>query len=105
MKEHRKMKAFLLITLALSLSACAMPATTVRTTDTRPGLAFDGAPKGATVYIDGFPMGDAEKYDGQPGVLVVEPGTHLVLIRDGKGSILLERKVYVESELKILKVH
>jgi len=105
MKEHWKMKAFLVITLALSLSACAMPATTVRTTDTRPSLAFDGAPKGATVYIDGLPMGDAEKYDGQPEVLVVEPGTHLVTIKDGKGSILLERKVYVESEIKTLKVH
>ena len=105
MKEHWKMKAFLVITLALSLSACAMPATTVRTTDTRPSLAFVGAPKGATVYIDGLPMGDAEKYDGQPEVLVVEPGTHLVTIKDGKGSILLERKVYVESEIKTLKVH
>ncbi len=99
------MKAFLLITLALFLSACAMPATTVRTSDTRPSLAFDGAPKGTMVYIDGLPMGDAEKYDGQPEVLVVEPGTHLVTIKDGNGSIILERKVYVESEIKTLKVH
>jgi len=99
------MKAILLITFSLFLSACAMPSTTVRTSDTRPSLAFEGAPNGAMVYIDGIPMGDAEKYDGQPGVLVVEPGTHLVTIKDGKGSILLERKVYVESELKTLKVH
>jgi len=99
------MKAFLLIAFALFLSTCAMPATTVRTTDTRPSLAFDGAPNGATVYVDGLPMGDAEKYDGQPGVLVVEPGTHLVTVKDVKGSILLERKVYVESEIKTLKVH
>ena len=98
------MKAFLLITLVLFLSACAMPATTVRTSDTRPSLAFDGAPKGATIYIDGLPMGDADKYDGQPEVLVVEPGTHLVTIKDGKGSIILDRKVFVESEIKTLKV-
>jgi hypothetical protein len=104
MKERWKMKAILLITLALSLSACAMPSTTVRSTDTRPRLAFDGAPKGAMVYVDGLPMGEAEKFDGQPEVLVVEPGTHVVTIKDGKGSILLERKVYVESELKTLKV-
>ena len=42
--------------------------------------------------------GDAEKYDGQPEVLVVEPGTHLVTIKDGKGSIILERKVYVRAK-------
>lgn len=98
------MKVFLVVALALSLSACTMPSTTVRTGDTRPSLAFEGAPKGAVVYVDGLPMGDAEKYDGQPGVLVVEPGTHLVIVKGGDGSVLFERKLYLESEIKTLKV-
>ena len=97
-------KAFPAVALALLLSACTMPSTAVRTGDTRPSLAFEGAPKGAVVYVDGLNMGDAEKYDGQPGVLVVEPGTHLVSIKDRNGSVIFERKLYVESEIKTLKV-
>jgi hypothetical protein len=99
------MRKLLIVALALSLTACAMPSTTVRTTDTRPSLAFEGAPGGATVYVDGLAMGEAEKYDGQPGVLVVEPGTHLVTVKNRDGSIILERKVFLESEIKTLKVN
>jgi hypothetical protein len=82
-----------------------MPSTTVRTTDTRPSLAFEGAPEGAKVYLDGLLMGEAEKYDGQPGMLVVEPGTHNIVVKGHDGSILLEQRVYVESEIKTIKVH
>jgi hypothetical protein len=82
-----------------------MPSTTVRTTDTRPSLAFEGTPEGAKVYLDGLLMGEAEKYDGQPGVLVVEPGTHNIVVKGQDGSILLEQRVYVESEIKTIKVH
>ena len=99
------MKTSLIVFLGLALFACAMPSTTVRTTDTRPSLAFDGAPEGAKVYLDGLLMGEAERYDGQPGVLVVEPGTHHVVVRGPDGSLLLEQRVYVESEMKTIKVH
>lgn len=99
------MKAAFLVLLAVYLTGCSMPSTTVRTTDTRPSLVFEGAPPGATAYVDGLPVGEAEKYDGQPGVLLVEPGTHLVTVRSRDGSVLFERKVYVESEIKTLKVH
>jgi hypothetical protein len=88
-----------------ALAACAMPNTTVRTTDTRPSLAFEGAPDGSVLYLDGERIGDPVQYDGQPNVLLVEPGTHLVVIRSADGAPLLERKVYVESEIKTLKVH
>jgi hypothetical protein len=99
------MKIGLIVFLALALCSCAMPSTTVRTTDTRPSLAFEGAPEGAKVYIDGLLVGDAEKYDGQPGVLIVEPGTHQIAVKGRDGSLLMERKVYVESETKTIKVH
>lgn len=99
------MKAVFLVALAFSLTACSMPSTTVRTTDTRPSLVFEGAPEGATAYVDGLPVGDADQYDGQPGVLLVEPGTHLVTVKRRDGSVLFERKVYVESEIKTLKVY
>lgn len=99
------MKGVLIAALALTMAACASPTTTVRTSDTRPGLAFEGAPKGASVFVDGLPMGDAERYDGQPGILVVEPGTHTVTVKAADGAILFNRKVYVESEIKTLKVN
>ena len=99
------MKTSLIVFLGLALCSCAMPSTTVRTTDTRPSLAFEGAPEGAKVYLDGLLMGEAEKYDGQPGILVVEPGTHLIVVKGRDGSVLLEQKVYMESEIKTIKVH
>lgn len=99
------MKIRILLLVAVFLSACAMPSTAVRTTDTRPGLAFEGAPDGATVYVDGLAVGEAAKYDGNPGFLRVEPGTHRVSVTARDGSILLDRNVYVESEIKTLKVH
>jgi len=99
------MKLRLLLLIAILLSSCAMPSTTVRTTDTRPGLSFSGAPEGATVYLDGLPVGRAEQYDGQPGVLTVEPGAHQVSVKAPDGTVLLERKVYLESEIKTIQVH
>lgn len=89
----------------VALVSCSMPSTTVRTTDTRPSLAIEGAPDGAILYVDGQKIGEAVRYDGQPNVLLVEPGTHVVSVRGADGAPLLERKVYVESELKTLKVH
>lgn len=99
------MKIGLIVFLSLALFSCAMPSTTVRTIDTRPGLSFEGAPEGAQVYVDGLLAGDAEKFDGQPGVLTVEPGTHQITVKNRDGSVLMEQKVYVESEIKTIKVH
>lgn len=99
------MKTRIVLLLAVFLSACAMPSTVVRTTDTRPGLAFEGAPDDATVYVDGLAMGEAVTYDGKPGFLRVEAGTHRVSVRARDGAVLLDRDVYVESGFKTLKVH
>jgi hypothetical protein len=89
----------------LCLAACAMPSTVVRTPDTRPSLAVEGAPAGAILFVDGVRVGEAILYDGEPNVLLVEPGTHTVTVRAADGTELLEQKVYVESERKTLKVH
>lgn len=100
------MNKFLVMLVALLLlAACSMPNTTVRTTDTRPGIAIDGAPDGAILYVDGQRVGEANKYDGQPNVLAVEPGTHAVVVKGADGALLVDRKIYVESELKTIKVH
>ena len=98
----RRLLPLLLLSLA---AACAMPSTVVQTPDTRPALAIEGAPAGAILFVDGVPVGEANLYDGQPNVLRVEPGTHTVTVRGADGTDLLERKLYVESELKTIKVH
>lgn len=99
------MRKSLAIFLMVFLAACSMPSTVVKTPDTRPSLAFEGAPEGAVLFLDGVRAGLANQYDGQPNILLVEPGTHLVTIKGADGAVLLEQKVFVESELKTLKVH
>jgi hypothetical protein len=99
------MRLFVPATVALALAACAMPSTIVRTPDTRPGIAVDGAPPGSTLIVDGMPVGEAALYDGQPDILLVEPGTHVIVIRDGSGNVIHQQKIYVESEIRTIKVH
>jgi hypothetical protein len=91
--------------MALSLVACAMPATTVRTPDSRPSLAVVGAPLGSQLFVDGNPMGDAALYDGEPTILLVEPGSHVVDLRDGHGRVLFQQTVFVDGETKTIQVH
>lgn len=99
------MRPVVLLTIALALAACTMPSTVVRTPDTRPSLAVDGAPPGSTLFVDGTPAGEAALYDGQPNVLRVEPGTHVVVVRDRGGNVVYQQKIYVESELRTITVH
>ncbi|HEX9191121.1 MAG TPA: hypothetical protein VF847_03420 [Candidatus Deferrimicrobiaceae bacterium] len=98
------MRRPLVLFLLLLAAACAMPSTVVRTPDTRPALAVEGAPAGATLFLDGVPVGEANRYDGQPNVLLVEPGTHTVKVKGADGAELLDQKIFVESELKTIKV-
>jgi hypothetical protein len=91
--------------IALALAACVGPTTVVRTVDTRPGIAVAGAPGGTILYVDGAAVGDPGNYDGQPNILRVEPGTHHVEIRDARGAVIFSQRVFVESELKTVRVH
>jgi hypothetical protein len=96
----------LVITLATAFAAaCAGPTTVVRTVDTRPALAFSGAPGGTILYVDGNALGDPRRWDGRPDILRVEAGTHAIEIRDGSGAVVFSQRVFVESELKTVKVH
>lgn len=95
----------LLAAALLGLAACAGPTTVVRSVDTRPAIALSGAPYGSLLYVDGALVGDARTYDGNPGILRVEPGTHAVELRDGAGRVLFTQRVFVESELKTVVVH
>jgi hypothetical protein len=95
----------LALAAAVAMAACAAPTTVVRTVDTRPALAFSGAPSGTVLYVDGAAVGDPSDYDGRPNILRVEPGTHQVEIRNRGGAVLFSQRVFVESELKTVQVH
>lgn len=94
---------FILIAMTLILCSCSMPTTTVRTIDDRPTLAIKGAPEDATLFVDGLNMGPAIKYNGDPNVLGVESGTHVVRVTTGQ-TVIYEQRIFVESSLKTITV-
>ena len=51
-RGHR-MRKTLAISVMILLAACSMPSTVVKTPDTRPSLAFEGAPEGTVLLVDG----------------------------------------------------
>lgn len=93
----------MLLLAALFCAGCTMPNTSVRTVDDRPTLAIKGAPEGALLFVDGLNMGLANQYDGNPTILTVEPGTHIVRVVVNNSAIY-EQKVFVESSLKTITV-
>jgi len=106
MRTPRKAAAPLLaLAAALALQGCVGPTTTVKTVDTRPALAIQGAAGGLILYVDGARVGEAQRYDGNPDILRVEAGTHEIELRDGAGVVVFRQRVFVESELKTVKVH
>jgi len=82
-----------------------MPTTSVKSLDSRPSIAITNAPRGATLYVDGELIGEAKNYDGKPDVLILERGTHVVTIKARDGTTLLERTIFVHSELKTIAVN
>ena len=84
---------------------CAYPSSDVRVTDERPKIAVKNAPPNAIVYVDSLRMGLASKFNGDPGVLLVEPGRHKIEIKS-EGRTLLSDDVFLgESALKTFVVN
>jgi hypothetical protein len=94
----------LAVLVLVFLGGCAMPATVVRTPETRPSLAVEGAPPKSVLFVDGLAVGDPNEYDGRPNVLRLEPGTHRIAVVDAAGKVVYEQKIFVESELKTIQV-
>jgi hypothetical protein len=99
------MRPAMLAAAAAALVACAGPVSAVRSGDARPALAFTSAPPGARLSVDGRDVGEAGWFDGKRAVLNVEPGTHDVVVSDAAGNLLLQQRVFVESETKTIEVH
>lgn len=93
---------FWVIALCMTLG-CTMPATTVKSIDSRPAISIDGGPKDAEVFIDGIKVGTSDDFDGHPNVLTIEQGTHQIIVKKN-GQILFQQKFFVDSELKTFKI-
>lgn len=91
--------ALMILALATALAGCSMPSTTVKSVDSRPSISIAGAADDAILLVDGVLVGKAASYDGEPNVLLVEPGTHRVVIQQG-GVVLYDQQLFVESEAK-----
>lgn len=82
--------------LAALVSACALPTTEVRTGAARPALAVQGAPAGASLYLDGILIGDAAKYNGVAQKLLIEEGVHRVEVKQGQ-AVLLAQQIFASA--------
>ena len=87
----------------LMLTGCAMPTTTVKAVDSRPSISIAGAPDDAVLLVDGVQVGAAATYNGEPAVLLLEPGTHRITVQQG-AMVLYDQQIFVESEHKRIPV-
>ena len=96
-------KSVWMLVLAITLAGCSMPTTTVRTVDSRPSISIVGAPSGATLLVDGIRVGNAIDYNGEPNVLLIEPGTHRIVVQQGT-TVIYDQQIFVDSESKRIVV-
>ncbi len=99
-----KVSTAAVVALALLLSACALPNTTVRAGSVRPTLSIKGAPEAAVLFLDGLEVGRAAQFDGVTKVLNVEEGAHQVEIRIGNRAIHAEKFVISTGESRVVSV-
>lgn len=96
------MKIPLTLILLASLSACALPETSVKTGAARPRLSFPNAAPDTILVMDGITIGPAARYDGNPGVLLVEEGTHLLELKRNGQTVHSEKAFVSNGETKAI---
>jgi hypothetical protein len=99
------MKTLIALILVASLSACALPETSVRTGSARPKLAFPNAAPDMILVVDGITIGPAARYDGNPGVLLVEEGVHLLELKQGDRTVHSEKTLVSNGETRAINVN
>jgi hypothetical protein len=94
----------LALVFPLLLLACATPVTVVQTVDDRSRLLIESAPAGAKLFLDGKLVGEASAYSGNPKVLLVEPGVHLVEIKLGERLLASQKLFFGGGEQRRLAI-
>ncbi len=98
-----KIRLFTVLFVLALLAGCSMPTTTVKTVDSRPGIFISGAPDDALLLLDGVKIGNALNYNGEPNILLVEPGTHRVVVQKGT-TVIYDQMIFVDTETKRISV-
>ena len=88
-------------TSALML-ACQNPRSSVTIPATGPAILVANPPQGALLFLDGKLVGEAQRFNGNPEVLQVPPGSHLVELRQGDRVLRSERLFFGGTELRTL---
>jgi hypothetical protein len=99
------MKTLLALILLVSLSACALPETSVRTGAARPRLAFPNAAPDMILVVDSIMIGPAAHYDGNPRVLLVEEGVHLLELKQDGQTVHSEKTLVGNGETRAINVN
>lgn len=99
------MKHIVAFFIVLSLTACALPETRVNTASPRPTIYIKGDVKGMYLFVDGLKMGPAAQFDGNPQVLVVEEGVHVVEVRKDGQVVHTEKSFIGSGENRIINVN
>ena len=98
-------RSIVIILLLLGIVGCRYPDSQVRTTDDRPRIALENAPRDSLLYVDKIKIGPAKNYTIKKGPLRLEPGTHHVVVRAESGTELLKETIFLGGgELKVLKI-
>jgi hypothetical protein len=72
--------------------------------DGRPKVLVKDAPKGALLFVDGISMGEADSYRGDPTVLLLESGTHLLEVKAGDRLVFSQRIFFGGGELRTISI-
>lgn len=93
-----------LVALAGLTLGCEEPRTEVRVLTPHPRVCFQDAPPRAEVFVDGRAVGIAGAFNGDPGVLQLESGTHMLELRLGGKSIFQIRIFLGGDELREIRI-
>jgi hypothetical protein len=99
------MKYIVSFFIALSLAACALPETSVHTSSPRPTIYIKGDVKGMELFVDGLKIGSATQFDGNPRMLSVEEGVHVVEIRQNGRTVHSEKTFIGNGETRIIDIN
>ncbi len=95
-----------LVLAAGLLAGCALkdPVTRTDVVDERPQLVIANAGEGAVLIVNGVNLGEASRYNGDPGSLRLPAGTHTVEIQQG-GLTMHQEKVFLsDSAIRTIAV-
>lgn len=97
----------MIMAASLLITACSYPVTRVEQSTQKPSLTVSGlaSDSEATISVDGVSYGRAVLYNGRDYALSLEPGVHVVEVRDGDIVLFSEKVFLADGSSKAISVH